>query len=703
MSWIVAIDVDNQQCNTYASTLGMVLQTPQQPPSSEPDVEAGVIDDARSRQRKQRWIGAAVIVALVAAGSIVGFGGGGGGPGGNGADPGGPGVPLPSETLSLQAPKPGVLAGVIRHCDKQANGRLRRFPATGGAKNPFATGLVLSGAVGPYVGLIAVVDGQELSCVDPLRRGGYYPGGGGEGPVGLAPASGKLTGDGWGTFGALLGSVSETDGRAGRNVSAVEFVFAHHRGVRARVENGWYLAMWPHKQGEALNRNVGPTSVLVTTSSGTRSSPMSGTRCYDHPSACVFVKPPALTRPHRPNPRLPSPSSGAGNGAGPTLKQLLANFAVLRRGQTAADRSWKPPCDCGTTVQIRKLTRLATALPNGYRVFLDVKRATSSGSQFLPGSYLLGLNLVNRSGDASSVEFGSNTQYSIYPISTGRMGFRGSSPLYAPHGNQAFASLVPDGVATVKWTVDVRCPKIASSHGVHCPTPGSQTFTVPVVNNIAARLLPGVDSDQFYADISKVSWLGRGGRVIAAFNGYGNLAAPPFLAGHLNTGNRSILTGTGIAGARIGESTAHAIQMITRLLGPAAYANAASGCGIDHQTVWDSPTTADPLTVYSQAGRFVGYQYGAPPAQIGMKQGPGAVLTTKNGLTLSMPIGAAKRLYPNDVATVSSPRLGRFSITDQANRIYGYALPNTYPAHSVSNRDPIATIGAGNTGCPQTP
>lgn len=679
----------------------MALQAPGQPPSPDRDVRDGVIDDARSRQRRQRWIGAAVAVALVAAGLIVGFAGGGGGGGGKGADPGGPAAPLPSETLSLRAPRPGVLARAVRHCDKQ--GIARRFRAAGVVKNPFAKGLVVSGVAGSYVGLIAVVEGRELSCVTGIHPSGYLPGGGSQGPMELAPGNDKLTSQGWGTFGALLGSVSEDLGRAGRDISAVEFVFAHHRGVRARVENGWYLALWPHQQeGAALNTS-GPTSVLVTTSSGTVSSPMSGTQCYDHPSACVFVKPPALTTPHRPNPSLPSPPSSAGNGTGPTLKQLLANFAVLRRGQTTADRSWKPPCDCGTTVQIRNLTRLARTLSNGYRVFLDVKRSTSGGSQFSPGSYLLALNLVNRSGDSSSVEFGSNTQYSIYPISTGRMASRGSSPLYAPHGSQTLASIVPDGVAAVRWTVDVRCPKVASSHGVHCPTAGSHTFTVPVVNNIAARILPGVDSDPLYANISKVVWLGPGGRLITAFDGYGNLAAPPFLAGHLNTGTRSILTGTGIADARFGEPTARAIQTITRLLGPAAYTNAAaSGCGVDRQTVWDSPTTADPLTVYSHAGRFIGYQYGAPPDRIGMKQGPGAVLTTKNGLTLSMQISAARRLYPNHVATVSSPRLGRFRITGHTNRIYGYALPNTYPAQTVSDKDPIATIGAGNTGCPQT-
>jgi hypothetical protein len=662
-----------------------------------------VIDDARARHRRERWIGAVVIAALAVAGLIIGFFGGGGGSGGNGVGLGGLGAPLPSETLSLRAPRPEVLTHAIRRCDRQAMGRHGLGSAVAQPpKNPFAKGLVLSGVAGSVVGLIAVVDDRELSCVIPIHPGGYFPSGGGEGPVELAPASNKITGGGWGTMGALLGSVSESQGRVGPNLSAVEFVLAHHRAVRARVENGWYLALWPQKAQPGTLNSRGPSSVLVTTSSGTISSPMPGARCDRRPSACVFVKSLMPAVPQRPNPSMAAPGSSSAGAAGPTLRQLLANFAILRRRQTAADRSWKPPCDCGTTVQIRNLTRLATTLPNGYRVFLDVKRATNAGSQYAPGSYLLGLNLVGRSGGATIVEFGRDTQYSIDPISTGRMASRGS-PLYAPNGNQAFASVVPDGVAAVRWTINVRCPKLASSHGVHCPATGMRTFIVPVVNNVAARTLAGVDSDPFYANISKITWLGRDGRVITAFGGYGNLAAPPFLAGHLNTGNRQILTGTGIAGARIGEPTADAIHAITRLLGPAAYTNAAaSGCGVDHQTVWESPTTADPLTLYSQAGRFVGYQYGVAPKLIAMRQGPGAVLTTKEGLTLSMPISAAKRLYPNQVSTASTPRLGRFSITGQTNRIYGYALPNTYPARSVSGKDPIATIGAGNTGCPQT-
>ena len=677
----------------------MVLQAPQQPPPSDRDVDAGVIEDARGRQRRQRWIGVAVVAALIAAGLIIGFAGGGGNPGGRSSGPGSVGAPLPSETVSLRAPKPSVLAHAIRRCDNR-----RDYPSilrSVGTKDPYAKGLVLSGVTGSSVGLIAVVDGREMSCVTAIRPTGYTPGGGSEGPVEPSPAANKITGAGWGTFGALLGSISEDHGRVGPNVSSVEFVFAHHRGVKARVENGWYLALQPVTSG-ALPRITEPTSVLVSTSSGTVSSPMPGAQCNREPRVCAFAKERLPVTPRRPPARVPT-SRSSQIATGPSLRQLLANFAILRRHQTAADRSWKPPCDCGTTVQVKTLTRLATTLPDGYRVFLDVKKATSTGSQFSPGSYLLGLNLVSGSGDSAGETFGSNTQYSIYPVSTGRWRVPGRSPLYAPHGTQAFASVVPDRVTAVRWTVNVRCPKLASSHGVHCPRVGTQTFTVPVTNNIAARLLPGIDSDPFYADISKIVWLGRSGRVITAFDGYGNLAAPPFLAGHLNTGSRAILTGSGIAGAQIGEATTRAVKTIARLLGPATSTNlTSSGCGVDHETVWESPTTADPLTVYSHAGQFVGYQYGAAPNLIGMMQGPGAVLTTKAGLTLSMHISTAKRLYPSLVSTLSSPRLDRFSVPGQANRIYGYALPNTYPARAVSASDPIATIGAGNTGCAPT-
>jgi photosystem II stability/assembly factor-like uncharacterized protein len=60
----------------------MVLQLPTEPeadPTPADDVEAGVIDDARARHRRERWAGAFVAAIAVAIGLVFGLNGGGGG------------------------------------------------------------------------------------------------------------------------------------------------------------------------------------------------------------------------------------------------------------------------------------------------------------------------------------------------------------------------------------------------------------------------------------------------------------------------------------------------------------------------------------------------------------------------------------------------------------------------------------------------
>jgi hypothetical protein len=541
---------------------------------------------------------------------------------------------------------------------------------------------------GGYVGLVSNAGGTQTFCVTAVHPSPYKPNGGGRGLVTVAPGVGKLSSAGMGGFGGLAGSVSYDFGRVGQDVSAIEYVFPHRRAVVARIENGWYIVLWP-----GSGRTNRPTSVRVTTSSGTVTSPPPGLRCSRSPSSCRFVSaaPTSARTTTTPPPRVTS--SAEGNGL--TLKQLLANFAILNRSQSAADRNWKPPCDCGSTVQIHDLTRLAAKLPNDNRVFLDVKRYVDGGS------YLLSLNIVGRNGNTTSESYGSNTQYSINPLSTGRSAGPGQSPLHPSHNSQVFAAIVPDGVATVQWTIAVSCPKVASRLGARCPAPGSQTVTVPVSNNVAARMLPGIDSDPFFAHVMKVVWRSQSGRVITSFNGYGNLPAPPLLNGQINTGTRRILSATAIADAPIGEPSAKAIQTLTKLVGAPESNVAVSSCGIDHETVWSSPTVADPLTLYERGGRFVGYRYGAPPSQIGMVQGPGVVLTTNTGLTLATRISTARHLYPRGFSTKSSPKLGSWTITSGTTKLYGYALPNYYPARTVAGGDPIATVSAGNTGCQQ--
>src|ERR1700722_13171235 len=59
----------------------MVVQLPSEDDvaASPPDVEAGVIDDARARHRRERWAGAIVTLIAVGIGLLFGLGGGGGG------------------------------------------------------------------------------------------------------------------------------------------------------------------------------------------------------------------------------------------------------------------------------------------------------------------------------------------------------------------------------------------------------------------------------------------------------------------------------------------------------------------------------------------------------------------------------------------------------------------------------------------------
>ncbi|HUB05340.1 MAG TPA: hypothetical protein VMA76_09715 [Solirubrobacteraceae bacterium] len=70
------------------------------------------------------------------------------------------------------------------------------------------------------------------------------------------------------------------------------------------------------------------------------------------------------------------PSTGQATAAVPTLQQLLANFAVLRRPQTAADRSWQPDPDPGAR-SLPEATRLARTLPGGNRVFVSLEKLTA--------------------------------------------------------------------------------------------------------------------------------------------------------------------------------------------------------------------------------------------------------------------------------------------------------------------------------------
>ncbi len=124
--------------------------------------------------------------------------------------------------------------------------------------------------------------------------------------------------------------------------------------------------------------------------------------------------------------------------------------------------------------QLNSLTRLARTLPSGYRVYVDVEQLIAGGQlNMAAGSYVLNFDVVDPHGSTSSAAFGPNVGFTVFPISSG--------------GNDAvWTSIVPDGVATVRWTFG--CPG-GPRTGSQCAPARAWTVTVPVVNNIAARQL----------------------------------------------------------------------------------------------------------------------------------------------------------------------------------------------------------------------
>jgi hypothetical protein len=380
-------------------------------------------------------------------------------------------------------------------------------------------------------------------------------------------------------------------------------------------------------------------------------------------------------------------------GAVPTKAQLLANFAVLRRAQNGRDRSWRPDCSCGGAArQFYGLTRYAQSLPDGNRAFLDVEQFIYPGQlNMAAGSYVLNFDLVFPNGNTSGAAFGPNTGYLVYPVpDRGPDNTRG-----IPHTND-WVSVIPDGVTAARWTfacyLGVRVP---------CAAGAPRVYTVPVIENVAARRIPNSGNCPGCAQPLGVQWLNRQGDVVASFGSRrGNLPAPPFVKGVRGTGDLDVLDAGGIAAARLGQPSAQAIAALGSLLGPAAQTNVPTGgCGIDRESVWTSPAVAEPLTIFQRAGRFIGYRYGAPAFEIGLDTGPGATLRTARGLTISDTIGSARRLYGHRVVTRVSRGNGSWSAAINGGTIGGAVLPIRYPLTSISSRNPIITIEAGNTGC----
>jgi hypothetical protein len=183
---------------------------------------------------------------------------------------------------------------------------------------------VLSEARGIYTALIAVTDGYAYACLAAQDQNdqNFEFEVSTFGPVQSTPARERITppypegNDGgrvepktWARMTNLPASAQQAAlerllgggygenmlGRAGSDVSAVSIAFANSDTVDATVQNGWYFAWWPWLSS--------PTSMTITTSAGTTTSPILSTgsprpttrllativpQCQPGTTGCVF-------------------------------------------------------------------------------------------------------------------------------------------------------------------------------------------------------------------------------------------------------------------------------------------------------------------------------------------------------------------------------------------------------------------------------
>lgn len=416
--------------------------------------------------------------------------------------------------------------------------------------------------------------------------------------------------------------------------------------------------------------------------------------------------------PAHPTAPASSPPAALATAGVPTLQQLLANFAVLRRSQTAADRSWRPDWSpTSATRPLPALTRLARTLANGDQVFVSLEQLRAPGLGQAAGSYSMALWVVDRLGDSGSANFGPATGYTISPMEFPAPGQElGQPPIWT--------SLVPGGVANVRWT-------FACGRGsTPCLGRGRVTVQVTVRNNIASASVPQtggcIGATVPCRPPAAVAWYAPGGRVIETFAGRALMpAAAPFVQdrplGPVTTAQplytehriRNVLIGDGIAAVRFGQSRIAAINVATPLLGPAStgYIRVHAECGVDHTMTWPNWAIVsahgthyafDPvLTVYFDRSRFVGYQYG----EFGTTVAPrtpshGTVLATTRGLNIGDTLARGEQLYGSAFG-MSTAQGGIW----KAGRLKGYAWGD--PGYgAVSAHSVVATIDAGDVGCP---
>jgi hypothetical protein len=186
---------------------------------------------------------------------------------------------------------------------------------------------------------------------------------------------------------------------------------------------------------------------------------------------------------------------------GPTLRDLRANFAVLRGPGTAADQAAVASFRYGIGVQapprlvspeeVRLLGRVA-----GARVYLLVDPLFRHRTYGPVVAHMMSLSI----GD-TGFSWGPEN-YLIFPTVVSQSGEVG-----ALDGPSTLVSVVPDGVRRVKWRF--ACP--TGVDATKCQLPQQRVVVLPVHNNLVSLSVNTPTSWSPNGNVAKVTWYGADG------------------------------------------------------------------------------------------------------------------------------------------------------------------------------------------------
>ena len=229
---------------------------------------------------------------------------------------------------------------------------------------------------------------------------------------------------------------------------------------------------------------------------------------------------------------------------------------------------------------------------------------------------------------------------------------------------------------------------------------GARHKTVGVLALAASGLVVAVVA------VGAIMLLGHGsGQPVLPARTVDQPASTPGRVTPLTRGRRihPILTGSGLGSTSFGAPRSQVTRLLSVVLGrPQRVQRVAADCGVDQTLTWPNmlsattgrPVDSEQVTIFLEHGRFVGYQYGSGTLAA---RGSGHLrlrATTTLGLALGDRLSGWQRVY-GPTFHVSSAQGATWKVDTAAGTLRGYATPG-----HVSPRSLVASIDAGNTGCP---